>query len=240
MSTENTAGLAGALAAHGIMRSIDEVDDLLKGVLAAPEGHDPDAWLDLIAPVDAVRLRSLLKERIESLKTAPREPALPLADRLQQLMSTLAACGLDGFVQPLTDEHRNEYIPSARQRLAWLTGFTGSAGTLVVLGDRAVVFVDGRYTVQAEQQLDPDLFERAHLIDTPAQPPGSDDILPKASGWPMTRASTSKPRSNGSKKPAPRPVPNWSRSPRIRWTRSGPISRRCRLPRLITGPALRR
>lgn len=167
MSTENTAGLAGALAAHGIMRSIDEVDDLLKGVLAAPEGHDPDAWLDLIAPVDAVRLRSLLKERIESLKTAPREPALPLADRLQQLMSTLAACGLDGFVQPLTDEHRNEYIPSARQRLAWLTGFTGSAGTLVVLGDRAVVFVDGRYTVQAEQQLDPDLFERAHLIDTP-------------------------------------------------------------------------
>ncbi|MDH3664155.1 MAG: aminopeptidase P family protein, partial [Alphaproteobacteria bacterium] len=60
-----------------------------------------------------------------------------------------------------------EYIPAARQRLAWLTGFTGSAGTLVVLGERAVVFVDGRYTVQAEQQLDPDLFERAHLIETP-------------------------------------------------------------------------
>jgi len=94
-------------------------------------------------------------------------PPQPIADRLQRFKSTLSASDLDGFVQPLTDEHRNEYIPDARQRLAWLTGFTGSAGTLVVLGDRAVLFVDGRYTVQAEQQLDAELFERAHLIETP-------------------------------------------------------------------------
>ncbi|MEZ5930702.1 MAG: M24 family metallopeptidase [Alphaproteobacteria bacterium] len=159
--------LTKALASHGIDKSLDEIDDLLCGVLAAPPGHDPDAWLDLIAPDDASELRSLLKEHLADLGKESANPPQPIADRLQALRAALAASGLDGLIVPLTDEHRNEYIPDARQRLAWLTGFTGSAGTLVVLGDRAVVFVDGRYTVQAEQQLDPDLFERAHLIETP-------------------------------------------------------------------------
>ena len=68
---------------------------------------------------------------------------------------------------PLTDEHRNEYVPGSAQRLAWLTGFTGSAGMLILLAERAAVFVDGRYTVQAEAQLDPQLFERRHLIEEP-------------------------------------------------------------------------
>jgi Xaa-Pro aminopeptidase len=71
------------------------------------------------------------------------------------------------LILPLTDEHRNEYLPACAQRLAWLTGFTGSAGVLIVLADRAAVFVDGRYTVQAEAQLDPQLFERRHLVDEP-------------------------------------------------------------------------
>ena len=159
--------LTRALASHGIDRSLDEIDDLLRGVLAAPRGYDPDAWLDLVAPPDAADLRDLLKDRLASLDERGANPPLPIADRLQRLKSTLSASDLDGLIVPLTDEHRNEYIPDARQRLAWLTGFTGSAGTLVVLGERAVLFVDGRYTVQAEQQLDPDLFERAHLIDTP-------------------------------------------------------------------------
>ena len=159
--------LTKALLSCGIKKSLDEVDGLLRGVLAAPKGHDPDAWLDLIAPDDAADLRALLKDRLASLDKSSANQSQPVADRLQSLKSTLSTLDLDGFVLPLTDEHRNEYIPDARQRLAWLTGFTGSAGTLVVLGDRAVVFVDGRYTVQAEQQLDPDLFERVHLIETP-------------------------------------------------------------------------
>ncbi|MGI9435647.1 MAG: aminopeptidase P family N-terminal domain-containing protein, partial [Geminicoccaceae bacterium] len=167
MAATDDVGLGEALAASGVTRSIDEVDDLIRGVLAAPDRHDPDAWLALIAPKDAHNLRSLLKNRLAELGKRDASQPQPIAVRLKRLKSTLAALGLDGFVVPLTDEHRNEYIPDARQRLAWLTGFTGSAGTLVVLGERAVVFVDGRYTVQAEQQLDPELFERAHLIETP-------------------------------------------------------------------------
>ena len=167
MAATDDGRLMEALASHGIDKSIDEIDELLKGVLAAPVGYDPHAWLDLIAPPDASDLRDLLKDRLASLDKRDANPPLPIADRLQRLKSTLAALGMDGLIVPLTDEHRNEYIPDARQRLAWLTGFTGSAGTLVVLGDRAVVFVDGRYTVQAEQQLDSNLFERAHLIETP-------------------------------------------------------------------------
>jgi len=167
MAAVDDGRLTEALASHGIEKSIDEIDALLHGVLAAPKGRNPDAWLNLIAPADATDLRTLLKDRLAALDENGANPPQPIADRLQRLKSTLAASGLNGLIVPLTDEHRNEYIPDARQRLAWLTGFSGSAGTLVVLGDRAVVFVDGRYTVQAEQQLDPDLFERAHLIDTP-------------------------------------------------------------------------
>lgn len=167
MAAADDDRLTAALTSHGIETSIDQVDDLLRGIIAAPVGYDRDAWLDLVAPPDASDLRDILRERLKTIDDESTLQAVPAADRLQRLKSTLAALGVDGFIQPLTDEHRNEYIPDARQRLAWLTGFTGSAGTLVVLGDRAVVFVDGRYTVQAEQQLDPDLFERAHLIDTP-------------------------------------------------------------------------
>ena len=167
MAATDDGRLTEALASHGTETSLDEIDDLLKGVLAAPKGHDPDAWLDLIAPPDAADLRDLLKDRLAALDKRDANQPLPISDRLAGLRSTLSTLDLDGLIVPLTDEHRNEYIPDARQRLAWLTGFTGSAGTLVVLGDRAAVFVDGRYTVQAEQQLDADLFERAHLIETP-------------------------------------------------------------------------
>ncbi|MGH1480126.1 MAG: aminopeptidase P family protein [Geminicoccales bacterium] len=167
MTATGDGRLEETLASHGLSQSIDEIDDLLKGVLAAPKGPDPDAWLDLVAPPEATDLRDQLKDRLAFLAKSSVSQTQPIADRLQRFKSRLTALGLNGFIVPLTDEHRNEYIPDARQRLAWLTGFTGSAGTLVVLGDRAVMFVDGRYTVQAEQQLDAALFERAHLIETP-------------------------------------------------------------------------
>lgn len=85
---------------------------------------------------------------------------------LPKLRKTLRATGLDGFIIPHEDEYQNEYLPDANERLAWATGFTGSAGMAVVLRERAAIFVDGRYTVQAEEQTDPDLFERASLENT--------------------------------------------------------------------------
>ncbi|MGI4732515.1 MAG: aminopeptidase P family protein [Janthinobacterium lividum] len=85
-------------------------------------------------------------------------PALH-ADRLAALRARLAHDGLDGFVVPLTDEHLSEYVGGYAQRLGWLTGFQGSAGTAVVLagqnaGERAAIFVDGRYTIQVREQVD--------------------------------------------------------------------------------------
>ena len=76
------------------------------------------------------------------------------ADRLKALREQLEADRLDGFVVPLTDEHMSEYVGSYAQRLAWLTGFEGSAGSAVVLPQEAAMFVDGRYTLQVRSQVD--------------------------------------------------------------------------------------
>ncbi len=76
------------------------------------------------------------------------------ADRLRALREQLKADRLDGFVVPLTDEHMSEYVGSYAQRLAWLTGFQGSAGAAAVLPQEAAMFVDGRYTLQVRSQVD--------------------------------------------------------------------------------------
>jgi Xaa-Pro aminopeptidase len=77
------------------------------------------------------------------------------ADRLKALREQLRAEKLDGFVVPLTDEHMSEYVGSYAQRLAWLTGFQGSAGSAIVLPEEAAIFVDGRYTLQVRDQVSP-------------------------------------------------------------------------------------
>jgi Xaa-Pro aminopeptidase len=81
------------------------------------------------------------------------------ADRLARLRAELKARGLDGFVVPISDEHMSEYVGAYAQRLAWLTGFGGSAGTAAVLPAKAAIFVDGRYTVQVRDQVDGTLYD---------------------------------------------------------------------------------
>jgi len=76
------------------------------------------------------------------------------AAKLTALREELKRRTLSGFVVPLTDEHLSEYVGDYARRLAWLTGFQGSAGTAVVLADAAAMFVDGRYTLQVRQQVD--------------------------------------------------------------------------------------
>ena len=89
------------------------------------------------------------------------------AERLAALRAALRQAGVEGFLIPRADEHLGEYVPPSGERLAWLTGFTGSAGLAVVLDDRAALFTDGRYTTQAQQQLDPALWELRHIIEQP-------------------------------------------------------------------------
>lgn len=78
---------------------------------------------------------------------------------LPLLRAAMAEAGIDGFYIPHEDEYQNEYLPEANERLAWATGFTGSAGCAMVFAETALVFVDGRYTIQARDQLDRELFE---------------------------------------------------------------------------------
>lgn len=80
------------------------------------------------------------------------------AARLARLRDAMATAGVQAFLVPLADAHQGEYVPASDARLAWLTGFTGSAGFAAVLADKAGVFIDGRYSVQARQQLDQAAF----------------------------------------------------------------------------------
>src|SRR5579864_1803647 len=81
------------------------------------------------------------------------------------IRKAMAEQGLDGFLVPHEDEHQNEYLPAANDRLAWATGFTGSAGAAVILKEKAAIFVDGRYTLQVRDQVDQGLFEIRDLVD---------------------------------------------------------------------------
>jgi Xaa-Pro aminopeptidase len=81
------------------------------------------------------------------------------------IRAAMSRQGLDGFLVPHEDEHQNEYLPAANDRLAWASGFTGSAGAGVILSDRAAVFVDGRYTLQVREQVDQGVFEIRDLVE---------------------------------------------------------------------------
>jgi Xaa-Pro aminopeptidase len=90
------------------------------------------------------------------------------ADRLAALRGELARRGVQGFLVPRADEHQGEYVPPAAERLAWLTGFTGSAGLALVLPESAAIFVDGRYTLQARNEVEAGLYEQRHVSEAPA------------------------------------------------------------------------
>jgi Xaa-Pro aminopeptidase len=165
--------LAELLRRAGSACDPDGVRGLIEGILAAPPAVGT-SWHALVAdPVPAELAAALealkaemARDRHDGLGRADFV-RLPRAARLARLRDELAGRGLDGFVVPRADEHQGEYVPPCGQRLAWLTGFTGSAGLAVVLRERAALFVDGRYTLQAAAQVDRDLFEIRHLVEEP-------------------------------------------------------------------------
>lgn len=78
--------------------------------------------------------------------------------------------GIKAYIVPNNDEFGNEYLPDSAKRLNYLTGFTGSAGTAIIGITKAAFFTDGRYTLQAQQQLDTKLFLK--FITYPPKTPG--------------------------------------------------------------------
>lgn len=87
--------------------------------------------------------------------------------RLKALQARLREIGVDYFFVPISDEYMNEYVPDHAQRLAWLTGFTGSAGLALVGLDKAALFTDGRYTIQAAREVDGALYSLCHITKMP-------------------------------------------------------------------------
>jgi Xaa-Pro aminopeptidase len=97
------------------------------------------------------------------------EGGVALTARLSAFREELARRKLTGFVIPRADQQQNEYVPPSEERLAWLTGFTGSAGLAIVLSRQAALFVDGRYTLQAAKQVDHKAWSVEPLVDPPPE-----------------------------------------------------------------------
>ncbi len=167
-------GLSQALIDNQIDLSIVAVRDIIRGVAAAP-GPDSaigatDNWHTLIGDrvsADLANILSVELARIREINYGITE-TFSTSKRLTNLRQILATQKISGFIIPLADEHQGEYVPKFAQRLAWLTGFTGSAGLAIVLTDKAAIFVDGRYTLQAREQVDNNHFEINHSVDNPA------------------------------------------------------------------------
>jgi len=86
-----------------------------------------------------------------------------MESRVALLREEMKRRDIDGFIVPRADEHQGEYVPPHAERLAWLTGFSGSAGLAMVFAETAAIFVDGRYTIQVTQEVDPCLFDAKRL-----------------------------------------------------------------------------
>jgi Xaa-Pro aminopeptidase len=143
--------------------------DWLRGIAAAPKvfgGFPGLSRLPASLPVDRSKAESLVAE-LAARYAAAIEDRAAVPARLAALRTELKQRGLAGLILPLTDEYQSEYLPMRAQRLTWLTGFTGSAGTTAVLLEKAGVWSDGRYTLQLDAQVDGTLFERLHITDSP-------------------------------------------------------------------------
>jgi Xaa-Pro aminopeptidase len=110
--------------------------------------------------MDAVRRQSYNASMFEAKFQSFEETADPSkgAERVAALRAELKKRGLDGVIVSRADPHQNEYVPPCEERIAWLSGFTGSAAVIVVLADKAVLFTDGRYTLQAKEQVDGNIW----------------------------------------------------------------------------------
>ena len=136
------------------------LDSLMRGIAAAPEGLAGPEWIELFDPEPDAELTKALtawRAELSKMDDGLEESPAP-AGRLADLRAELKRRGLDGFVVPRADEHQGEYVPRRSQRLAWLTGFKGSAGLAIVLADTAAIFIDGRYTLAVRAQVDTGAF----------------------------------------------------------------------------------
>ena len=169
MTVPSSAALIELLRDAGLAASPAEAASLLAGVAAAPPTVAGYAGVSLLGNVGAPlrrRLEALAAETAAQFSAEFERPGAT-GERLAALRAELRRRSLDGFIVPLNDEYHGEYVPMRGQRLAWLTGFTGSAGVALVLPDKAAIFTDGRYTLQVREQVDQRHFSCHHITDDP-------------------------------------------------------------------------
>ena len=156
------------VTAAGSNLTKDQFDILIDGLIAAPKPRQANAALSLFFQnLSAVpdEIKDSLSNYLFKLWDI-KDSKLDIKDtsnRLNRLRVYLANHGLSGLVIPRSDEHLGEYVPACSQRLKWLTGFTGSAGVAIVLEKSAALFVDGRYTIQAANEVPDSLFEKINV-----------------------------------------------------------------------------
>jgi len=166
MSYKGDEHLSKLLAAVGEDRSMATIKKILSGINAAPDDlGEPLRWTKLFKTGGDAEVVAQLSALRDSLKPA----AEPAEGRLAALRAEMAKRKIDGFFIPRADEFQGEYVPARAERLEWITGFTGSAGYAVALTDKAAFFTDGRYTLQAQTQVDKKDFEICSLSED--QPP---------------------------------------------------------------------
>lgn len=144
--------------------------NILRAAAAAPARADENMLLEQLFP----ELDSSTAQELETIRERLRKEISAIVlnpgaskERLQKLRAEMTAEQVDGFIIPLNDEFHGEAAPAAAERLKWLTGFTGSAGVAAVLKDKAAIFVDGRYTLQVQNEVDTSLFTPRHVSEEP-------------------------------------------------------------------------
>ena len=163
MTYKGDEHLQSLLSAAGEKRPVAEIKETLKGINAAPADlGEPDRWVKLFKTngnAEAVAQLAALKKNLAANQNNVQQ------DKLADLRAEMAKRGVDGFFVPRADEFQGEYVPSRAERLAWVTGFTGSAGNAVILKDKAGFFTDGRYTLQSRTQVDAKAFEICNISE---------------------------------------------------------------------------
>ena len=158
----NTKKTIEAVRSAGLQMEALVIEEFLEGVVAAPHHMCEPDWISLIAPDASKSLKTALLNAKDDIAARSDhgfcEGPAPL-ERTSRLRAKLESLGFDGFVVPRADAFMGDSVPACSERLRWLTGFSGSAGVGIVLINKAAVFIDGRYTLQVQDQVNLSIYD---------------------------------------------------------------------------------
>ena len=148
------------LKSNNISKSLSDIFSIIDGVNASALPQTDTSWMSMVLhPMPSKLGKKLSAMRKNRFLSSIKNTTASSEERLVSLRNMMEKQNLQGYLIPRADEYQSEYLPKSSQRLAWLTGFDGSAGFAIVLKQRAAIFTDGRYTLQIRDQVDEKHFE---------------------------------------------------------------------------------